>query len=133
MACASLLQMEADVETGDTHGWTPLFFAAKSGAIDIIQMFLEFNADIDHVDIDGNTAVLIASSFGRVGAVQLLLNRRASLVANNNGFNCLDVAIDQQRENAVMTLVKNPRCGTLYKNHVNDEPMTSMLSSIVIH
>lgn len=101
--------MGAEVDSSDIYGWTPLSFAAKTGAISLIQMFLDLNANIDHQDQTGNTALLIASAKGHVNAVKILLNRQASLTPNENGFNCLDVAIENQQEDVIMAIIKNAR------------------------
>lgn len=101
--------MGADVDCPDIYGWTPLLFAAKTGAIGIIQMLLDLKASIDPQDETGNTALLIASAGGHVNAVRILLNRQASLKPDNNGFNCLDVAIENQQEDVIMAIIKNAR------------------------
>lgn len=101
--------MGAEVDSPDIHGWTPLLLAAKSGAISLIQMFLDLKANIDHQDQTGNTALLIASARGQVNAVKILLNRQASLKPDENGLNCLDVAIENQQEDVVMAIIKNAR------------------------
>ena len=101
--------MGAEVDSSDAYGWTPLLVAAKRGAIGLIQMFLDINASIDHKDQTGNTALLIASARGHVNAVKILLNRQASLKPDENGLNCLDVAIENQQEDVIMTIIKNAR------------------------
>ena len=101
--------MGADVNGPDIYGWTPLLFAAKTGAIGLIQMLLDVNANIDLQDETGNTALLIASARGHVNAVRILLNRQASLKPDNNGFNCLDVAIENHQEDVIMAIIKNAR------------------------
>lgn len=101
--------MGAQVDCLDAYGWTPLMFAAKTGASGLIKMLLDFKANIDQEDKIGNTALLIASASGQVEAVKLLLNRQASLKANENGLNCLDVAIENQQEDVVMAITNNYR------------------------
>lgn len=101
--------MGAEVDVSDTYGWTPLMFAAKTGASDLIRMFLELNADINQEDKSGNTALLFASASGHVAAVRILLNNRAILKPNISGLNCLDVAIENQQGDVVMEMIKNAR------------------------
>lgn len=101
--------MGARVDSPDVYGWTPLLHAAKAGATVLIQMFLNLNANIDHQDQTGNTALLIASAKGQVDVVKVLLNRQASLKPDENGLNCLDVAIERQQEDVVMAIIKNDR------------------------
>ena len=84
-------------------------FAAKIGSTGLIQMFLDLNADIDQKDLTGNTALLIASAKGQVNAVQILLDRQASLKPDENGLNCLDVAVENQQGDVVMAIIKNSR------------------------
>ena len=107
--CSILVQMGADVNATDSYGWTPLLFAAKNGSAVVLRNLLEMNANIDHEDQSGNTALPISSARGHVEAVQLLLNRRASLKPAADGLNCLDVAIENQQADVVMTIVTNPR------------------------
>lgn len=107
--CSILFRMGAQVDSPDVYGWTPILLAAKSGATGLIQMFLELNANIDHQDQTGNTALLIASARGHVDAVRILLDRQASLKPDENGLNCLDVAIANQKGNVVMAIIKNAR------------------------
>ena len=101
--------MGAEVDSPDSYGWTPLMFAAKVGAIGLIQMFLDLKADIDQKDQTGNTALLIASAKGHVDAVKILLDRHASLKPDKNGHNCLDVAIENKQGEIVMAIIKNSR------------------------
>ena len=101
--------MGAQVDSLDTYDWTPLMFAAKIGASGLIKMFLDFKANIDQEDQTGNTALLVASASGQVEAVKILLNRQASLKTNENGLNCLDVAIENQRGDVVMAITNNYR------------------------
>ena len=101
--------MGADVDSPDVYGWTPLLYAAKTGATGLIQMFLDLNANIDHQDQTGNTALLIAAGKGQVDAVKILLNRQASLKPDKNGLNCLDVAIENQQEDVIMAVIKHSR------------------------
>ena len=107
--CSILVQMGADVNATDSYGWTPLLFAAKKGSAVVLRNLLEMNANIDHEDQSGNTALLISSARGHVEAVQLLLNRRASLKPAADGLNCLDVAIENQQADVLMTIITNPR------------------------
>ena len=101
--------MGAQVDSLDAYGWTPLMFAAKIGATGLIKMFLDLKANVDQEDQTGNTALLIASASGQVEAVKILLNRQASLKANENGLNCLDVAIENQQGDVVMAVTNNYR------------------------
>ena len=101
--------MGAEVDVSDAYGGTPLMFAAKMGASDLIRMFLELNADINQEDKSGNTALLLASAGGHIAAVRILLNNRAILKPNKSGLNCLDVAIENQQGDVVMEMIKNAR------------------------
>lgn len=107
--CLTLLRMGAQVDSVDVNDSTPLLLAAKTGTGSIIQLFLEKNANIDHQDKTGSTALLIASTRGHVDVVKMLLSKQASLKPNENGLNCLDVAIDNQQSDVVMTIIKNSR------------------------
>lgn len=101
--------MGAQVESTDVHGCTPLLLAAKAGTAGLIRMLLEVNANIDHQDKTGNTALLIASTKGHVDVVKMLLDRQASLKPDDNGLNCLDVAIGNQQGDVVTAIIKNSR------------------------
>eukprot|EP00466_Bigelowiella_natans_P008790 jgi/Bigna1/77474/fgenesh1_pg.48_\ len=62
------------VNVGDTHGRTPLMYAAQEGNIDIIKYLMEAKANINQTDSNSNMSPLLyAISHGRQAAVEVLL------------------------------------------------------------
>jgi ankyrin repeat protein len=60
-----------------THGATPLFLAALSGASDIVQMLLEKGVIVDATTANGATPLYIACQMGNKDVVKLLLAAKA--------------------------------------------------------
>ena len=56
-----LLADGASLKARDRFGAMPLSRAAKSGDVEIVDLFLEHGADIDVRDLDGSTALYVAA------------------------------------------------------------------------
>ena len=48
--CRLLIDMEAQVESKDRYGWTPLHLAARQGHIEIIRLLCDRGADVEARD-----------------------------------------------------------------------------------
>jgi ankyrin repeat protein len=71
-----LLLQKHDANERDEHGLTPLMWAARTGAVDAMQILLDSGADPNIRDIrNGWTALFHAIHKGQAGAVRLLLKR----------------------------------------------------------
>jgi ankyrin repeat protein len=71
-----------EVNVQDTHGWTALIGATKSGYIDIVDLLLQHaDIDINVRDKDGWTALTMAVDGGHAGIVRRLLKHKHINVA----------------------------------------------------
>lgn len=70
----------------DHHGWSALFYAAVSDAIDVIKVLLGYESSrgIDARDDEGNTAFGIAAYHGSHAAAEALLEKGANINATNH-------------------------------------------------
>ena len=68
-----LLQNNADINSRDSKGRTPLLYATSNNFPDIIRLLLQHNGDIDSRDIKGRTPLSYAASRGHIAVVKLLL------------------------------------------------------------
>jgi ankyrin repeat protein len=113
-AFTRLISLGADLEARDTQfNATPLFFAAKKGQTEMVQLLSSAGASVDAVSATGITPLLAACSRRAVrssrDAIQLLLrlssdtNRRA---VNNNGSSAIDLLVWAQRTDDTPTAFK---------------------------
>ena len=68
----------ASLKSRDRFGAMPLSRAAKSGDVEIVDLFLEHGADINARDLDGSTALYVAAEAGRHSAVEKLIAQRCN-------------------------------------------------------
>lgn len=81
----------ADINTLDEKGISPLSWAALMGQNDAIKFLLEQNADINRRNADGGTPLHAAAFLGRTSTVTLILARGADCnIQNNNGQTALE-------------------------------------------
>jgi ankyrin repeat protein len=69
-----LIDFEADLNTQDNRGRTPLMVAAYEGFEDIVDLLIMEGAEIDMTDKVKDTALIIAAKRGRSTAVKALIN-----------------------------------------------------------
>lgn len=70
-----LLRYGADVDGLDSHFQTPLFRAARTGSLPMIDLLLEHHANPNHSDNVGNTALHIAAEYGNATVVKAFLDK----------------------------------------------------------
>ena len=58
---ARLSAPEADPNSRDARGWTPLMLAAMSGHLDVVRALLDAGADVNARSLDGSSALLEAA------------------------------------------------------------------------
>ena len=76
---SALLDKNANVESRDQEGWTPLTWAAWKGHEAVVRLLLDKNADIESKAIDGWTPLLLAIMNGHKAIVKLLLDKNADI------------------------------------------------------
>lgn len=80
-----LLDCGAGVNSRDTHGLTPLMWAAVSGHVPTLCLLLERGADVNAACEDGRTALMRAACYGHTDAVRLLIESGADVNARTEG------------------------------------------------
>jgi ankyrin repeat protein len=90
-----LIDNGADVNySGDSHGWTSLFWAVYHDRIDICILLIDSCADVNHKDKSGWTPLLIAVYEGKINIIKLLVTSGANVKHNIEiGLNTLYYAL----------------------------------------
>ena len=78
-----LLERDADVNSRDNHGSTPLLLASEFGNPDVVQLLLDHNANMYLRDADGDTPLHCAALGGRLEVVRLLLKLNVEVNSRN--------------------------------------------------
>jgi ankyrin repeat protein len=101
-----LLQHDADVDSKDNYGYTPLSRATEHGHADVVEMLLKRNAAIGVKNNDsGRKLLLWALKNGLGNIVKILLNRSAD-VDSKNKSGC--TALSRAPQNRHATSVELP-------------------------
>ena len=74
-----LEEADADKDTADKHGSTPIYLAATKGHVKMVQLLLEAKADKDKANGHGATPILKASLAGHSEVVRVLLEANADI------------------------------------------------------
>lgn len=69
----------ADIDTGESHGWTPLHWAASMGQVESAKLLLDAGATVDSSDSASWTPLFWAAVKGHVEMTTLLLSRGANI------------------------------------------------------
>ncbi len=92
----------------DFYANAALSYAAKKGAIEIVQLLLDTDADVNAISDDGDTALMRASKKGNREIVELLLNSGADINAiSDNGNTALIMAAKSGQREIVEVLLNN--------------------------
>lgn len=103
-----LLENEADIESKNRSGQTPLISASKKGYELIIRLLLENGADINCKNDIGQSALMQASCRGHESTVRLLLENGADIDSqNDDNSTALMEASYRGHESTVRLLLKN--------------------------
>ncbi|WP_447933209.1 ankyrin repeat domain-containing protein [Wolbachia endosymbiont of Dactylopius coccus] len=104
-----LIDQNADVNTRDKSGWTPLHFAAYCDRFSVVKFLLNnSSANIKAKDVYGNTPLHIAAQYSsKIEIVEFLLDNSASDIndTTNNGWTPLRLAIQGDKPNTVKFLL----------------------------
>jgi ankyrin repeat protein len=91
----TLLSSGSDPNAIDDSGWTPLHFAARVSAPEVVKLLLKAGAAVDPRDSSGNTPLwrAVFNSRGEGEVIQLLRAAGADpYIDNNNGVSPLKLA-----------------------------------------
>lgn len=80
--------------TYSQDGFSPLTYAVKEGAIDMVRFFISHNADITALDKNGYNAFHVAAIYGYRNIGELLLNEEPSIIESlsSNGKNAVQLS-----------------------------------------
>lgn len=97
-AAEKLVRLGADL---NKTGWTPLHYAATSGNVALMGLFLEHHAFVDPEAPNGTTPLMMAAMYGTDDAVKLLLAEGAvPQLKNQLGLTAIDFARQAGRADA---------------------------------
>ena len=82
--CRLLIQAEANVNTTNGYGMTPLHLAARHGHFKVCRLLVNKGADVNRVDRNGWAPLHWAAVNGRVELCRLFINREANVNATAN-------------------------------------------------
>jgi len=103
-----LLQLNANPNTKNEDGRTPLHIASSYGYVDTARLLLQSNADPNTKDKDGDTPLHWSSIHGQVDIVRLLLQSKAnSNTKDNYGETPLHIASKHGRVDTVRLLLQS--------------------------
>jgi hypothetical protein len=104
-----MIAKDADV---NKTGWTPLHYAASSGAIEMIKLLLEHHAFIDAESPNLTTPLMMAAMYGTAEAVKLLLDEGADAsLRNQQGLTAMQFAQQASRRELAELLGRSARVG----------------------
>ncbi|XP_071492508.1 uncharacterized protein [Diadema antillarum] len=106
-----------------SDGKTALHYAAANGCVKTVQALLKAGANIDSRDTQETTPLHLACDGGNFDAVKLLLfEYDADYTARDeNGYNCLDFAVDNEQENVANLLLSHPNWRQLMHSSTTDK------------
>lgn len=104
----------------DSHGWTPLHWAASMGYEESVKRLLELEADIDKTDPNGWTPLTFAVVKGHLHVVELLLNQGAG----RNTIDSMKLSPEQWASvcshDDILRLLRKPEESSSPKSEVNN-------------
>ena len=68
------------LNTYSADGFSPLTFAIKEGAVEMVRFFISHNADITAIDKNGYNAFHVAALYGYRNICNLLLKEEPSII-----------------------------------------------------
>lgn len=106
-AARILIERDADV---NKPGWTPLHYAASSGApeaADMVRLLLDHAAYIDAASPNGTTPLMMAALYGQIDVARLLLQEGADpSIRNQQGLTAIDLARQAQRDGLMQDVIR---------------------------
>ena len=103
-----LLKQGADVNAKDKNGWTPLYWDAFKGNIDIGKCLIENGAIVNATDKDGWTPLHEALSWNQIGVAKLLIENGADVNAKDgDGRTPLHWALSWNQIGVAKLLIEN--------------------------
>ena len=105
--CQVLIDAGADIETKDYMGRSPLHWACRSGALDVVKLLVKAGAGVRVTDNKGYTCLIRASEHGRTETVRYLVNLPQVDLRHkdNESYTALHCAAGAQHADVVKVLI----------------------------
>lgn len=105
VALQKAMQSDANLNSVDSQGWTPLFHAAHQGNIEALNLLIQAGADVNHGRERGFTALFSAVMSGHVDAVHACW-MRAQKSFRCKGLNCVVIPFGKIQKSTKPFLVR---------------------------
>jgi ankyrin repeat protein len=103
-----LINNNADVNSKDIDGFTPLHYACKQSNIELTQLLINNNADVNSKDIHGSTPLQYACKQNNIELTQLLINNNADVnLKDIDGSTPLHYACQKNNLKSIELLINN--------------------------
>ncbi|XP_071138004.1 transient receptor potential cation channel subfamily A member 1 homolog isoform X4 [Mytilus edulis] len=103
-----LLTNGADVSARNGSMWTPLDCAAAKGWVKTAKVLLEADSPVDPMDKTKTTPLHLGCRYGHSDVVKLLITWKANVTqCDSDGYNCLDLAIDNNKVDVATEIVNS--------------------------
>jgi ankyrin repeat protein len=104
----ALLDHGVEVESLATDAaWTPLYYAAGSGDLDVIRLLISKGADVNHEDVEEGIPLHNAVRYSRLAAAKLLIKHGSNVNAEDGYTTVLCYAVESFNFNMVELIVKS--------------------------
>lgn len=102
----------ANLNSGDSQGWTPLFHAARQGNAEAIKLLIQAGVEVNHGKKTGFTALFAAVLDGHVEAVRILLDAGAEIVTVQGiELRALCIRAKSKRHDAILEILDRHETG----------------------
>ena len=105
--CQVLIDAGADIEAKDSMGRSPLHWACRSGALDVVKLLVKAGAGVRVTDNNGRTCLMCASSRGEAETVRYLVGLKDVDVnhISDDGRSALFSAVRNKHADVVEVLI----------------------------
>ncbi|KAL8599950.1 hypothetical protein ACOMHN_050252 [Nucella lapillus] len=141
--CSVLLNNDAPVDPTDKNKTTALHLAACFGHPWVVELLLDWDADASLEDTDTHpssswksiasdedtTPLHLSARFGHPRVVELLLDWDADVaLEDTEGYNCLDLAIENNNANVALSIINSDVWQQALRNS-NEDPTTGRIDT----
>jgi ankyrin repeat protein len=108
LATAKLLVERVDLESSDSHGFTPLAIATREGHEEVASLLMHNGADVNASDENRQSPLMVAALAGYKSIAELLINNGADVNASDSyGQTPLTIAVSGGFEPMARLLIDN--------------------------
>ncbi|KAL5486880.1 hypothetical protein EMCRGX_G019417 [Ephydatia muelleri] len=128
-----LLEANTRLDARNASLWTPVDCASAGGWAAIVELLADAQADVCTTDKPNKVTPLhLACREGNVQVVEVLMQNGASVAAlDQDGLNCLEVAIENGQTDVAMTIIKSNQWDQALRNSCGSEtPLRKMIQKM---